>query len=133
MRTGDTFYACDERDKTDAAPTTVQPLPGFKPAKSMVYAGLYPVSADEFEQLNEAILKLTLNDASVSVEKESSVALGQGFRYVKRFHHARTRLGAVEFLSHVPVTHTLYIASFARPTPDAASWVFYIWKCFISD
>ena len=46
-------------------PSAIVPLPGFKPAKSMVYAGLYPVSADEFEQLNEAILKLTLNDASV--------------------------------------------------------------------
>jgi GTP-binding protein LepA len=80
VRTGDTFYTCDERDKPVATPSSITALPGFKPAKSMVYAGLYPVSADDFEQLNEALLKLTLNDASVSVAKESSVALGQGFR-----------------------------------------------------
>lgn len=58
----------------------VQPLPGFKPAKSMVYAGLYPLSADEFEGLSRAVERLTLNDASVEVKKESSEALGMGFR-----------------------------------------------------
>jgi elongation factor 4 len=55
-------------------------LPGFKPAKSMVFAGIYPVEASEFEQVRDAIEKLTLNDPSVHVEKESSVALGLGFR-----------------------------------------------------
>jgi len=58
----------------------VEPFPGFKPAKPVVFAGLYPVDSDQFEQLQEAIEKLTLNDASVTVEKKSSAALGLGFR-----------------------------------------------------
>lgn len=56
------------------------PFPGFKPAKPMVFAGIYPVDSDDFEQLKVAIEKLTLNDASVTVEKKSSAALGLGFR-----------------------------------------------------
>jgi elongation factor 4 len=58
----------------------VAPFPGFKPAKPMVFAGIYPVDSSEFEMLRDAIEKLTLNDASVSVERKSSVALGLGFR-----------------------------------------------------
>jgi len=58
----------------------VPALPGFKPAKSMVFAGIYPIEASDYEKLRDAIEKLTLNDASVHVEKESSSALGLGFR-----------------------------------------------------
>ena len=58
----------------------VKPFPGFKPAKPMVFAGIYPVDNSEFEQLHTAIEKLTLNDASVTVEKTTSAALGIGFR-----------------------------------------------------
>lgn len=58
----------------------VEPFPGFKPAKPVVFAGIYPVESEEFEQLQIAIEKLTLNDASVTVEKKSSAALGLGFR-----------------------------------------------------
>jgi translation factor GUF1, mitochondrial len=58
----------------------VIPFPGFKPAKPVVFAGLYPVESNEFDQLQEAIEKLTLNDASVTIEKKSSAALGLGFR-----------------------------------------------------
>jgi len=58
----------------------VAPFPGFKPAKPMVFAGIYPVDTSDFEFLRDAIEKLTLNDASVSVEKKSSTALGLGFR-----------------------------------------------------
>jgi translation elongation factor EF-4 len=47
-----------------------------------VYAGVYPVDSAEFEMLKDAVQKLTLNDASVPVEKESSQALGMGFRYL---------------------------------------------------
>lgn len=70
-RVGDTFYHTK-------APVTA--LPGFKPAKSMVFAGIYPLDASDFEQVRDAIEKLTLNDPSVHVEKETSVALGLGFR-----------------------------------------------------
>lgn len=55
-------------------------FPGFKPAKQMVFAGVFPVDSEEIGLLEEAIEKLTLNDASISVEKKSSAALGIGFR-----------------------------------------------------
>ena len=58
----------------------ITPFPGFKPAKPMVFAGIYPVDNSEFELVRDAIEKLTLNDASVKVEKKSSQALGLGFR-----------------------------------------------------
>lgn len=60
--------------------TSVAPLPGFKPAKHMVFAGVYPADGSDFEALNHAIERLTCNDASVSVTKETSGALGMGFR-----------------------------------------------------
>lgn len=53
---------------------------GFKAAKHMVFSGLYPADGSDFEALNNAIERLTCNDASVSVTKESSTALGLGFR-----------------------------------------------------
>ena len=57
-----------------------QMLPGFKPAQPVVFCGLFPVDAAEFEDLREAIDKLSLNDASFSHEMETSAALGFGFR-----------------------------------------------------
>ncbi|KAF3444762.1 hypothetical protein FNV43_RR14455 [Rhamnella rubrinervis] len=60
--------------------STIEPLSGFKPAKHMVFSGLYPADGSDFEALNNAIEKLTCNDASVSIAKESSTALGLGFR-----------------------------------------------------
>ena len=56
------------------------PLPGFKPAQPVVFCGLFPVDANEFENLRDAIEKLSLNDASFSTEMETSAALGFGFR-----------------------------------------------------
>ncbi|GBL54202.1 GTP-binding protein LepA [Pseudomonas citronellolis] len=55
-------------------------LPGFKRIKPQVYAGLFPVSSDDFEDFREALQKLTLNDAALQYEPESSEALGFGFR-----------------------------------------------------
>ncbi|WP_111643076.1 translation elongation factor 4 [Marinimicrobium alkaliphilum] len=55
-------------------------LPGFKKVKPQVYAGMFPVNADDFENFREALSKLTLNDASLFYEPESSDALGFGFR-----------------------------------------------------
>ncbi|GAA0857023.1 translation elongation factor 4 [Aliiglaciecola litoralis] len=55
-------------------------LPGFKKIKPQVYAGLFPVSSDEYEDFRDALAKLTLNDASLFYEPESSSALGFGFR-----------------------------------------------------
>jgi GTP-binding protein LepA len=71
-RVGDTVT--DERQPTAA------PLPGFKPTQPVVFCGLFPVDAAQFEDLREAMARLRLNDASFSYETESSAALGFGFR-----------------------------------------------------
>ena len=61
------------------APATI-PLAGYRPAKPMVFAGLYPISSDEYPELRDALEKLKLNDASLVYEPETSAALGFGFR-----------------------------------------------------
>ena len=65
---------------TDERRGTPTPLPGFKPAQQVVFCGLFPVDAAQFEDLREALGKLHLNDASFTYETESSAALGFGFR-----------------------------------------------------
>jgi GTP-binding protein LepA len=65
---------------TEEKRPAVTPLPGFKPAQPVVFCGLFPVDASEFEDLREAVGKLRLNDASFSYEMETSAALGFGFR-----------------------------------------------------
>ena len=57
-----------------------KPLEGYKPMKPMVYSGIFPVEPNKYEALKEALEKLKLNDASLTIEKESSEALGFGFR-----------------------------------------------------
>ena len=64
---------------TVAAPAD-HPVPGYQPAKSLVFAGIYPIVGSEYPNLRDAMEKLHLNDASFSFEPESSVALGFGFR-----------------------------------------------------
>ncbi|WP_457089464.1 translation elongation factor 4 [Microvirga sp. P5_D2] len=71
-RVGDTI--------TDDRKPTAQALPGFKPVQPVVFCGLFPVDAAEFENLRGAMGKLRLNDASFSYEMETSAALGFGFR-----------------------------------------------------
>ncbi len=65
---------------TDAANPTPFPLPGYRPATSMVYCGLYPVENNDFDNLKDALSKLVLNDAALHYEPETSAALGYGFR-----------------------------------------------------
>jgi GTP-binding protein LepA len=71
-RIGDTITD-DERPATD-------PLPGFKPMKPMVFSGLYPTDANQYQSLRDALEKLRLNDSSFTFEPETSQALGFGFR-----------------------------------------------------
>ncbi len=72
VRVGDTI--------TSATRPAGEPLPGYRPAKSMVFAGLYPTNGEEYPLLREALERLKLNDASLVYEPESSMALGFGFR-----------------------------------------------------
>jgi len=65
---------------TETARPTTEPFPGYQEIKPMVFAGLYPVDADQYEDLRDALDKLRLNDASFFYEPETSAALGFGFR-----------------------------------------------------
>ncbi|MCU4138467.1 MAG: Translation elongation factor EF-4 [Thermodesulfobacteria bacterium] len=67
-------------DTITEANAYVEPLPGFKELKPVVFAGIFPVDNDDFEDLREAIEKLWLNDPAFSYEAETSAALGYGFR-----------------------------------------------------
>jgi len=72
LKVGDTI--------TDAKNPTAEPVPGFEPAKPFVFAGIYPIETDKFEDLRDALNKLKLNDSALAFEPESSLALGSGFR-----------------------------------------------------
>jgi GTP-binding protein LepA len=71
-RVGDTLGAADVEG--------LEPLPGFRDVKPMVFSGLYPIESEQYDELKEALAKLQLNDASLIYEPETSVALGFGFR-----------------------------------------------------
>ena len=71
-KVGDTILDADRR--------AVKLLPGYQEARPMVFAGLYPTNADDYEDLRDALERLSLNDASLQYEPETSVALGFGFR-----------------------------------------------------
>jgi len=72
LRVGDTLTA--------AARPAVEPLPGYRDVKPMVFCGLFPTDSDDFPELRDALDKLSLNDAALSYEPETSDALGFGFR-----------------------------------------------------
>ena len=72
-RVGDTITLASKYEEVDE-------LPGYSPAKQMVFAGLYPSESDDYEQLRDAIAKLKLNDAAFSFMPETSTAMGFGFR-----------------------------------------------------
>lgn len=90
LRAGEVGYVVAGIKEIDGAPVgdtithsskaAAEPLPGFKQLKPQVYAGLFPVSADDFPAFRDALSKLRLNDAALFFEPESSEALGFGFR-----------------------------------------------------
>ncbi|XP_042021505.1 translation factor GUF1 homolog, mitochondrial-like [Salvia splendens] len=105
-RVGDTLYQTK---------STVEPLPGFKPVKHMVFSGLYPADGSDFEALSHAIERLTCNDASVSVTKESSSALGLGFRcgflgllHMDVFHQRLEQEHGAHVISTVPTVPYIF-------------------------
>ncbi|HQY20935.1 MAG TPA: translation elongation factor 4 [Ignavibacteria bacterium] len=71
-KVGDTIYKTSQPIE--------EPLPGYKEVKPMVFSGIYPTSTEDFEDLRDSLSKLKLNDAALTFEPESSVALGYGFR-----------------------------------------------------
>ncbi|KAK0211021.1 P-loop containing nucleoside triphosphate hydrolase protein [Desarmillaria ectypa] len=82
------YIACNMKESSEAhigdtlhrLGTPVEPMPGFKPSKAMVYAGVFPVDSNDFPKLEESIKRLTLTDRSIIIQRESSSALGQGCR-----------------------------------------------------
>lgn len=68
---GDTFYV---------EGTKIEPFPGYDIPQAVVFAGVYPEDPDDYEDLEKALEKLTLTDSSVQLQRESSAALGSGFR-----------------------------------------------------
>src|SRR3546814_17972595 len=76
----DTLFPYTTLFRSDAKKPAATPLPGFKEVQPVVFCGMFPTDANDFEKLRESIQKLRLNDASFSFEMESSAALGFGFR-----------------------------------------------------
>ena len=79
-RVGDTMVLAKQFKDMKAEGTDLQPLPGYADSVPMVYCGLFPVDADDYETLRDSLGKLRLNDASLSYEPETSGAMGFGFR-----------------------------------------------------
>ncbi|KAI0053863.1 GTP-binding protein lepa [Auriscalpium vulgare] len=82
------YIACNMKQSSEAhigdtlhrVGEVIEPMTGFQPAKAMVFAGIYPIDSNDFPKLEESIKRLTLTDRSVTVQRESSTALGQGNR-----------------------------------------------------
>jgi GTP-binding protein LepA len=120
-RVGDTIYHSRK---------PVTPFPGFKAAKPMVFAGIYPIDSTEYELLREAIEKLTLTDASITIEKKTSAALGLGFRCgflgllhmdvfkqrLEQEHHIDVIATAPSVLYKIRLAHTGELVSIENPS-----------------
>jgi GTP-binding protein LepA len=80
LRVGDTLTTQPRSGARAGRPAATEPLPGYREVKPMVFCGLFPIDSDTYPDLRDALEKLTLNDAALSWEPETSDALGFGFR-----------------------------------------------------
>lgn len=109
---------------TDAANPTKNPIAGFEDVKPMVFAGIYPVDTDEFEELRASMEKLQLNDASLVFAPESSAALGFGFRcgFLGMLHMEiiQERLEREFNMTVITTVPNVSYHAFTRKNPDEA-------------
>ncbi|XP_035983598.1 gamma-aminobutyric acid receptor subunit alpha-2-like [Fundulus heteroclitus] len=105
---GDTLYHHEQ---------PVEALPGFTPAKPMVFAGMYPMDQSEYPALRSAIERLTLNDSSVTVQRDSSLALGAGWSFfageytVMTAHfHLKRKIGYFVIQTYLPCIMTVILS-----------------------
>jgi GTP-binding protein LepA len=122
-RVGDTI--------TDARKPASAPLPGFKEVQPVVFCGLFPTDAADFEKLRESISKLRLNDASFSFEMETSAALGFGFRcgflgllHLEIIQERLTREYDLDLITTAPsvVYHVRLTSGATREVHNPADW-----------
>ncbi len=113
---------------TDAKRPTAEALPGFKEVQSVVFCGLFPVDAAEFDKLRESISKLRLNDASFTFEMESSAALGFGFRcgflgllHLEIIQERLTREYDLDLITTAP--SVVYQIELAHPDPAGVTQI----------
>jgi len=116
---------------TDVKRPAAQPLPGFKEVQPVVFCGLFPADAADFEKLRESIAKLRLNDASFSYEMETSAALGFGFRcgflgllHLEIIQERLTREYDLDLITTAPsvVYHVMLSDGSAREVHNPADW-----------
>jgi GTP-binding protein LepA len=120
-RVGDTI--------TDAKRPAAEPLPGFKLVQPVVFCGLFPVDANDFEKLRESLYKLRLNDASFSFEMETSAALGFGFRcgflgllHLEIIQERLTREYDLDLITTAPsVIYEVHLRSGEKDSPSTGS------------
>jgi GTP-binding protein LepA len=119
-RVGDTI--------TDVRKPATEALPGFKEVQPVVFCGLFPVDANDFEKLRESISKLRLNDASFSFEMETSAALGFGFRcgflgllHLEIIQERLTREYDLDLITTAP--SVVYRIHLSHPNPDGNSLI----------
>ena len=117
-RVGDTI--------TDAKRPATEALPGFKEVQPVVFCGLFPVDANDFEKLRESISQLRLNDASFSFEMETSAALGFGFRcgflgllHLEIIQERLTREYDLDLITTAPCV--VYQIELTHPDPPGSS------------